>query len=167
MNYLSRSSQVFECVCFSKRYKAFAIQLLNIAYEDIVIQYYLNVRFALWLSQFPTLLNGPLPVPLPNLDSSSSSSSPLLLSSSAQKSWFLDSLYTHPLNYTFTLTLRRNYGPSCHFFWARLHFTLLWPPAPIAPFSSVEFWTSKLCFLFFKLRLQSKQLTKFLRKLLK
>uniref|UniRef100_W5K8W6 ETS transcription factor ELK3 n=1 Tax=Astyanax mexicanus TaxID=7994 RepID=W5K8W6_ASTMX len=37
------------------------------------------------LFQFPTLLNGPLPVPLPNLDSSSSSSS-LLLSSSAQKS---------------------------------------------------------------------------------
>lgn len=33
------------------------------------------------LFQFPTLLNGPLPVPLPNLDSSS-----LLLSSSAQKS---------------------------------------------------------------------------------
>ncbi|XP_016125935.1 ETS domain-containing protein Elk-3-like [Sinocyclocheilus grahami] len=40
------------------------------------------------LFQFPTLLNGPLPVPLPNLDSSSSSSSSssLLLSSSAQKS---------------------------------------------------------------------------------
>ncbi|XP_051543960.1 ETS domain-containing protein Elk-3-like isoform X2 [Myxocyprinus asiaticus] len=37
------------------------------------------------LFQFPSLLNGPLPVPLPNLDSSSSSSS-LLLSSSAQKS---------------------------------------------------------------------------------
>ncbi|XP_066524219.1 ETS domain-containing protein Elk-3 isoform X2 [Hoplias malabaricus] len=36
--------------------------------------------------RFPTLLNGPLPVPLPNLDSSSSSSSSLLLSSSAQKS---------------------------------------------------------------------------------
>ncbi|XP_052438257.1 ETS domain-containing protein Elk-3 [Carassius gibelio] len=40
------------------------------------------------LFQFPNLLNGPLPVPLPNLDSSSSSSSSssLLLSSSAQKS---------------------------------------------------------------------------------
>ncbi|KAB5542275.1 hypothetical protein PHYPO_G00089780 [Pangasianodon hypophthalmus] len=37
------------------------------------------------LFQFPTLLNGPLPVPLPNLDSSSSSSS-LLLSSSTPKS---------------------------------------------------------------------------------
>lgn len=43
------------------------------------------------LFQFPSLLNGPLPVPLPNLDSpssssSSSSSSSLLLSSSGQKS---------------------------------------------------------------------------------
>lgn len=82
-------------MCFFK-HKAFAVQLLNIVYEDIVIQYYLNVLFAFWLSQFPTLLNGPLPVPLPNLDSSSSSPSPLLLSSSAQKSWFLDSLYIHP-----------------------------------------------------------------------
>lgn len=47
-----------------------------------------------------------------------------------------------PQNYTFALTLR-TYGPSCHF-WARLHFTPLWPPAPITPFSCVEFWTSKL-----------------------
>lgn len=33
--------------------------------------------------QFPTLLNGPIPVPLPNLDAPS----PLLLSSSSHKSW--------------------------------------------------------------------------------
>ncbi|TSK13241.1 ETS domain-containing protein Elk-3 [Bagarius yarrelli] len=44
--------------------------------DDVIVHFF---------PQFPTLLNGPLPVPLPNLDSSSSSSS-LLLSSSTPKS---------------------------------------------------------------------------------
>ncbi len=71
-----------------------------------------------------------------------------------------------PQNYTFALTLRRNYGPSC-LFWARLHFTPLWPPTLIAPFSSVRNFGPANCVFFFNSGFNPNSSPKFLRKLLK
>lgn len=53
------------------------------------------------------------------------------------------------------------------FFWARLHFTLLWPPSPIATFKFCWVLDQQTSVFFFNSGCNPKKLTKFLRKLLK